>query len=123
MAAPNLTFGIREAEVQMDTVGADSALQGDYLQLTGDDRGRWPVGTGKGCPGKVAHHAQHKTGGIALTGELLECEPHIAASFEMERSSAHGWQGWVARPCRLNESTLAPPRLPWASIPHWRASP
>ena len=92
--APHVAGPIGEAQVQVHPCGAHRAVEGDDFQIPLHHRGfRWPRALKSG-PGQVAHHTQHKTGGLLLTRQLLKTQAQVIARGQFDWRGAHeGRQG------------------------------
>ena len=85
---------IGQAQVEVHARGADRAIERDDFQIPFHHGGFWWSWALKGGPGQVAHHTQHKTGGLLLTRQLLKTQAQVIARGQFDWRGAHeGRQG------------------------------
>ena len=61
MTTPDLAGSIGEAEVQMNTVWRNGAIQGDHFEITLQNRRFSLPRALEGCTGEVAHNAENES--------------------------------------------------------------
>lgn len=89
MPTPDLTGAIREAEMQMGTLGRHCAIEGDDLEISLKHGGVRATRALKSSPAQVPHHAKHKSGTLLLPRQGFQRQSEILAWSQCQRQRSH----------------------------------